>query len=221
MRLRPPTRHPFGRARPMRLGVALRRDPRRWWIVTAALALGTGTLVASTVSAADRARVAWGTERRVLVARHDLEPGSSIDRDDVELRALPAALVPGSALSALPDEASARALVLAGEVLVVERLAPNGLRGVPALLPAGTRAVAVPVDPGTTPPLTVGDRVDVIVTVPTDAAGDGPPGFIVAADVLVVAVGDAAATLAVARDDAPRIAVALGQGAVTLALVGR
>ena len=221
MRPKPPTRHPLGRTRRLRPGLALRRDPRLWWVVTTALALGTGLLVASTVSAADRARAAWGTERRVLVARHDLEPGKPIDHGDVELRALPAALVPASALSELPDRASVRSLVLADEVLVAERLAPSGLRGVPALLPAGTRAVAVPIEAGTAPPLAVGDRVDVLVTVPTEAAGTGPPGFVVAAGVVVVAVGEQAATLAVERDDAPRLAVALGQGAVTLALVGR
>ena len=59
-----------------------------------------------------------------------------------------------------------------------------------------------------------------MVAVAPEAAGDGPPGFVVAPDALVVAVDEAAVTVAVSRAEAPRIAVALGQGAVTLALIG-
>ena len=66
----------------------------------------------------------------------------------------------------------------------------------------------------------MGDRVDVVVALPEAAAGDGPPGFALASEVDVVDVDDAAATLAIPRDDVPRVAVALGQGAVSLALVG-
>jgi hypothetical protein len=80
--------------------------------------------------------------------------------------------------------------------------------------------VAVPVEPGLAPPLLVGDRVDVMVALAPELAGDGPPGFVVAADALVVAVDDAAVTIAVRASAAPRIGVALGQGAVTLALLG-
>ena len=46
------------------------------------------------------------------------------------------------------------------------------------------------------------------------------PGFALAEDVPVVDVTDAAVTIAVRRDVAPRLAVAFGQGAVTLALLG-
>jgi hypothetical protein len=68
--------------------------------------------------------------------------------------------------------------------------------------------------------LAVGDRVDVVVALAPEAAGGGPPGFALASDVLVVEVTEVAATVAVPRDVAPRLAVAFGQGAVTLALVG-
>ncbi|HET7720977.1 MAG TPA: hypothetical protein VFK43_13500, partial [Acidimicrobiales bacterium] len=120
----------------------------------------------------------------------------------------------------LPDDAVARTPVFAGEVLVRGRLAPTGLRGVAAALPPGSRAVAIPRDPSTAPPVRVGDRVDVLVALPPEAAGGGPPGFAVATDALVVAVEEAAITVAVERATAPRVAVALGQGAVTLSLVG-
>ena len=53
-----------------------------------------------------------------------------------------------------------------------------------------------------------------------EAAGDGAPGFALATDVAVVDVTDVAVTVAVPRDVAPRLAVAFGQGAVTLARFG-
>src|SRR5690606_4867466 len=138
----------------------------------------------------------------------------------VSLEARPAGVVPRHALTEVPTGAVARADIVAGEVVVSSRLAPHGLEGVAAMLPAGTRAVAIPLEPGLAPPLRVGDRVDVLVALGVDAEVDGPPGFEVATDALVVAVEEAAATVAVARRDAPRVAVALGSGAVSLALVG-
>ena len=81
--------------------------------------------------------------------------------------------------------------------------------------------MAVPVEAGTTPPLVVGDRVDVLVAVAPEAAGGGAPGFVLAEAVLVVDVAEQAVTVAVPRDVAPRLAVAFGHGAVSLALVGR
>jgi Flp pilus assembly protein CpaB len=107
-----------------------------------------------------------------------------------------------------------------GEVVRRARLVPGTLSTVAARLPPGTRAVAVPLDPGLAPPLAVGDRVDILVALAGEAASGGPPGFAVATDVEVVHATDQAATLAVPRDRAPRVAVALGQGAVSLALVG-
>jgi hypothetical protein len=66
----------------------------------------------------------------------------------------------------------------------------------------------------------VGDHVDVLVALAPEAAGGGPPGFVVAPRALVVALDEGAVTVAVDVAVAPRIAVALGQGAVTLALIG-
>jgi Flp pilus assembly protein CpaB len=184
------------------------------------VAAGAGWVVSSIVAEADHTRAAWGTREQVLVAEHDLEPGAEVRPSDVTLEARPSAMVPKTALDELPTGAVVRARVLAGEVLVAARIAPAGLSGVAAMLPAGTRAVAIPTEAGSTPPLTVGSRVDVLVALPPEAAGDGPPAFAVATDVVVVAIDDAAVTVAVPRDAAPRIAVALGQGAVTLALIG-
>ena len=221
MRPRPRSHHRRLRARyRFRPGLVLRRDPRLWWLLMLSVALGAGWLAAGIVEGADRTRLAWGTSEGVLIARHDLAPGDPIESSDVELAARPTALMPTSALRDLPEGAVVRATVLAGEVLVAERLAPTGLSGVAALVPVGMRAVAIPTEPGTAPPVTVGDRVDILVALPPESAGGGPPGFAVATGAVVVSVNDVAVTVAVPRDAAPRVAVALGQGAVTLALVG-
>jgi hypothetical protein len=102
---------------------------------------------------------------------------------------------------------------------VAERIAPDGLGRVAALLPPGTRGLGVPRSPGT-PDLEVGDVVDVIAAFDPAAAVDGEPAFPVAASATVVDVGDEAVTVAVAADEAARVVFALGQGLVTLALTG-
>ncbi|MFZ6005106.1 MAG: Flp pilus assembly protein CpaB [Actinomycetota bacterium] len=203
-----------------RPGLALRRDPRLWWAVVLTTALVTGWIVADSIAGAQEARDQWGSTTSVVVASRAVRTGEVIEPGDVSTERWPRALVPDSALTELPPGATATAPIVAGELLVAERLAPQGLSGVAALLPAGTRAVAIPTEPGLAPPLAVGDRVDVLVALPIELAGDGPPGFAVVTGAVVVDTSDAAVTVAVPRDSAPRVAVALGQGAVSLALVG-
>jgi Flp pilus assembly protein CpaB len=211
---------PKPRRHRLRPALALRRRPRLWWLLTLLVALATGSLVASIVGRAEAVRQAWGATELVAVARRDIRPGTAVDDGDVHLVSRPQAMVPPGALHHVPEGQVASALISAGEVVVPTRLAPLGLTGVAATLPEGSRAVAIPVEPGLAPPLVVGDHVDVLVAVDPEAAGSGPPGFVVAAGALVVAVDEAAVTVAVAASTAPRIAVALGQGAVSLALVG-
>lgn len=221
--MRPTPPAPRRRARRRRrphIGLILRRDPRVWWAVVLSVAVGLGGATASLVARADGVRREWGVTAQVLVARRHLAPGDLVRSRDVRLVARPVALIPSSALRSLPRGAVARAAMPAGEVIIAERLAPTGLRGVAALLPAGTRAVAIPTEPGATPPLAPGDRVEVIVALPPESAGSGPPGFTLVPDAIVVAVGDGTVTVAVPRSSAPRLAVALGLGAVTLALIG-
>lgn len=203
-----------------RLGLLLRRRPQLWWLLVISVALTAGWLAAGVVARAERTRAGWGATQAVVVIDHARRAGEALGPGDVALVERPRAVVPADALEALPPGAVLRADVFAGEVLVAGRLAPSGLTGVAAMLPAGTRAVAIPTEAGLVPPLAPGDRVDVLVALPAEAAGDGPPGFAVATSALVVAVDEAGVTVAVPRDTAPRVAVALGQGAVTLALVG-
>lgn len=215
-----PRRHAIGPRRRLRPGLALRRDPRLWWAVVITLALGVGMATSRFVSTVERTRSAWGASVRVLVAARDLAPGTQVSPGDVRWEARPRATVPRSALRSLPADATVREGILRGEVVVASRLARAGLSEVAARIASGMRAVAIPTEPGTAPPLSIGDRVDVLVALPPEAAGDGPPGFTLVSDAAVVSVEDASVTVAVPLELAPRIAVALGQGAVTLALVG-
>jgi Flp pilus assembly protein CpaB len=176
-------------------------------------------VVLTTMQGADARRAAWGRSTTVLVAVHDLQPGDPLDASTTRPEARPEPLVADGALRELPDRARVAEAVYAGEVIRAERLAPGETSRVAARLPPGTLAVAIPLDPGRAPPLEAGDRVDVLVAVSPEAAGSGPPGFALAEAALVVDVDDAAATVAVPRDLAPRLAAAFGQGAVTLALV--
>jgi Flp pilus assembly protein CpaB len=156
----------------------------------------------------------------VRVAVRDLEVGHVLRSTDTRAVVVPAAAAPPGARRDAAVGRVVRSVVLAGEVLGDRRLSETGLTGVAALLPPGTRAVAVPVEPGSAPPLEVGQLVDVIAVVASEGSSKDAPGFVLAPRALVVQVGEQAVSVAVDPDLAPRVAVALAAGAVSLALVG-
>lgn len=203
-----------------RPGLVLRRQPRVRTALVVAVGLLCGAGVAATVHQAEAARAAWGETTTVLVARRDLAAGDRLDEGSTRATEHPGPLVPPDALTELPPDGRLAEAVYEGEILRSERIAPAGASAVAARLPAGTRAMAIPTEPGSTPPLEVGDRVDVLVALAAETSGGGPPGFALATDVEVVDVSEVAVTLAMPRDAAPRLAVAFGQAAVTLALIG-
>jgi SAF domain len=211
-------RRALARPAPRRLGVA-------------ALALATGFTVTSLVGAAGAARDRWGDTRPVVVATRDLEPGEVLEGTDTEIRDLPTAVLGDAVLAEAPAGAVVRHPIVAGEPVVAARLAPTGLVGTAALVPEGERAVAVPTGPAPTPPLVVGDRVDVLAVLPAAPPGPGdrpggagPPGsdpaFALVEQAAVVDVADGVVTVAVPEADAPRVAWAFGHGSVVLALAG-
>jgi Flp pilus assembly protein CpaB len=221
MASRPSDHRALPRSRPrLRLGLAVRRRPALRWALTAAAALAVGLPVAALARSAEEARAAWGVTRTVAVATRDLDVGQVLRAGDTHLVALPERVLPEDPFPRDPTGRVVHSPVFEGEVLVGARLARPGLVGVAAALPEGTRAVAIPFEAGTTPPVEVGQRVDVIVALPPEQAGDGPPGIVVAVGAPVLAVSEAAVTLAVDADTAPRVAVALASGAVTLAIAG-
>jgi pilus assembly protein CpaB len=200
---------------------ALARPAARRLAVTA-LAAATALTVVALVGAADDARDRWGRTRTVVVATRDLAPGDRLDASAVEARSLPRATTTEAALTAVPVGAIVRQPILAGEPVVERRLAPQGLSGAAALVPDGDRAVAVPIGPVGAPPLAVGDLVDVLAVVPVGAElrGDEPPAFALVERATVVDVTDEAISVAVPEADTPRVAWALTNGAVVLALSG-
>jgi Flp pilus assembly protein CpaB len=200
-----------------------RRSPAVWWSAAAVTAALASVQVSALDGRAAARREAWGASTPVVVAARDLETGHVVGAGDTTVQRWPLAVVPAGALAQAPAGRVVTAAMLAGEAVVGQRLAPEGLSGVAALVPEHHRAIAVPSSTagfGTdAPPLVSGDRVDVLATFDV-LDGDAPPTDAVAEGALVVDVGDGTVTVAVLEDDAPRVAFAVARGTVTLALVG-
>jgi Flp pilus assembly protein CpaB len=193
------------------------------WALTVVLAVGAGTLAAGTVQRAEQARAAYGESRRVPVATGDLEVGAELGAADVGWADLPVALLPDGVADA-PNGRIVTEPVVRGEVILERRLSGGTSHGTIALIGPGRRAVAVPTDTAA-PTLAVGDRVDAYASDSVGSLSDAARARAggarrVARDALVVAVDDRTATIAVAAAEAPGVAGALLDGALTIALVG-
>lgn len=214
----------------------------------ALVALGTAFAVTTFLQAEEEARGRWGKTRPVVVAQRDLQPGDRVDSSAVAVRRLPDAVVTDAALSAPPVGSVVRYPVVAGEPLVGERLAPEGVTGAAALVPRGHRAIGLPRGQLGTPPLQVGDVVDVLVVLPPDGhaagygydhGGDGGESGETSSEsghrggqevaelaaplvvgARVVDVAEDVVTVAVPRDDAASLAYAATSGVVMLTLAG-
>lgn len=209
----PPTRS----RRRLPLRWRLRRTPVIWWLAAAALAATTAIVVESALARADAHTRRFGALRAVPVATRGIEAGEVLGTEGVRIEHRPAALLPAGEPATGAAGRVARVPLLAGEVVVEAKLAPPGRRGATAMVPGGTRALAIPGGPGGRPPARVGDRVDLLATFP--AAEE--PSVVVAEAALVVAVDHQAdtTTVAVRREEAPRVAFALAAGTLTLALI--
>jgi Flp pilus assembly protein CpaB len=205
--------------------LAVRRSAALWWTLTIAAAVLTASVVGSSVGRATRGAQAWGSERTVWVVQRAIAAGDVVGVASVQQTRLPRGVIPDGALAAAtsPVGDAARVALARGEVVLAARLTGRGARGVAAMLPAGSRALALPNDEHI-PLLRVGDRVDVIATFDVgddlQASDAAPPSVPVATNAEVLAVAPRTLTVAVAADDAPRVAFALAKGAVTVALRG-
>ena len=95
---------------------------------------------------------------------------------------------------------------------------PHGPPGAADHLDPGSRALAVPTGPGALP-LHPGDRVDVLATFdPLVAPAGEDPTVAVARAATVVGVRRQGVTVAVSEREAPRVAFALSQATIALAL---
>ena len=222
------------------LPVALRRlrhHPVVSWSATLGAALLATAIVAAALARAEQAVEAYGTPVDVAVASVDLPIGAVVRPGDIRWEPRPAGLVlDGTVRAGDPNAAPPLALdgrvvvapIYAGEAVLAPRLAPEGHRGLAALLPPGARALTIP-DRSRGPAVQVGDRVDLLRagSSPLDsfgADGSGPlaPSAArpVATAALVVHVADdGAVTVAVRDDEAPAVAAAIADGTVVQALV--
>ena len=195
-----------------------RRLPALYWILAFGLAICTSVTVFRLAAAADARARQWGTLAEVPVAVAHIAAGDPVGPDDYELRRVPESLLPEPGFLLEPDGLTAVVPVWPGEVLVESKFAPAGVDGPAALLDPGERAIAVP-RIETTPPVGVGDRVDVILTLdPSAAGGLGPPAIPIARAARVLHVDEAAVTLAVGAAAAPRVAFGAAQSALSLAI---
>jgi hypothetical protein len=181
----------------------LARRPWLYWCCVAVLALAAALLAADASAGVDEARRSWGTTRDVVVTAADIAPGEALV-GRVQLRALPAPMVPDAAMGEVPPDAVARHDLAAGEIVVAPDLAAGP--GPRALIPDGWQAVAVAETVPST--ATVGDRVA--------AASEG---VVLADDGLVVGRTADAVVVAVPSDEAANVAHAAVAGTLTLLLM--
>jgi Flp pilus assembly protein CpaB len=188
-----------------RIRYLLARHPWAYWFLVLVVAAAAGSVVSDVVGRATTSVRELGEMVRVPVAARDVAVGTVLADDDVAWRVLPVGALPEAAVADAPVGRTTLVPLVPGEVLVAPKLAPDGVHGIAALLPAGARAVGVPVVDGM-PPLRRGDRVDVLAPA------------VVAADAVVLEATEVVVTIAVVAADAPRVAEAVARGPVTLAL---
>ena len=204
----------------MRLPV-LSRSPISYWLAVGGLALVTAMAISGLLGRARTEAARYGAPRTVLIATRDSGLGDRVDSGDVDVQRQPAAMVPPSALSGLDDAVGRTAVVpvFRGQAVLARHVSGRGRTGSAALLPPGSKGIAVPAGP-TAARLTKGDVVDVLATFDQSsaAAAGREPTFPVASTALVVDVAGESATIAVAPEEAKRVAFALAHGTVTVVL---
>ncbi len=201
-----PSRFPLLRPPPLRLVVAV------------VLALAVGVAVHRTTASAEAVTADLGSTAVVAVVDRPLAPGDEITPGDVVMQARPVGHLPAGAVVDDPTGRTVRAGVVAGEVLVADRLAGAGRDGAGALVPPGWRGVAIPIVDAAIP-ARPGDVVDVVASF--DPSLDlREPSTVVVPGAVVVDVADDALTVAVPRSRVTAVAFAVANGIVSLALVG-
>lgn len=189
-----------------RLRFLFARYPWLYWSAVGLVCVVATAVVMALVGRATASARSLGRTVSVPVAARPLALGAVVEDGDVRWRLLPTSVLPEAPVEGSPVGRTLVVPVVAGEVLVTAKFAPDGLSGVAALLPAGARALAVPVA-AANPSVQRGDRVDLL------AESD-----VIARDAVVLDVGDEVVTVAVVADEAPRVAEALSTGVVTVAL---
>jgi pilus assembly protein CpaB len=176
--------------------------------------------------------------QRIVVAVREIPEGGTIDRGAVATAEWPMSAVPASAFTAIDSVVGriTRVAVFAGDPIVPARLAPLGSGpGLEVKIAPGKRAMAVRINDvaGISGLIQPNSRVDVLVTLRTDALSQRQVAKVFMENMRVLSVGrhterdgdgepiDATtATLEVAPEEAERLAVAMNQGSIQLVLRG-
>src|SRR5918992_3163941 len=175
---------------------------------------------------------------RIVVATRDIPEGAAIDRAAVTTTDWPAATAPAGSFATLDSVVGriTRVAVFTGDPIVPARLAPIGSGpGLEVKIAPGKRAMGVRINDvaGISGLIQPNSRVDVLVTLRTDAISQRQVAKVFMENMRVLSVGrhmerdgdgepiDATtATLEVAPDEAERLAVAMNQGSIQLVLRG-
>jgi pilus assembly protein CpaB len=176
--------------------------------------------------------------QRIVVAVREIPEGAMIDRQAVTTTDWPAATVPAGAFTTIDSVVGriTRVAVFNGDPIVPARLAPAGSGpGLEVKIAPGKRAMGVRINDvaGISGLLQPNSRVDVLVTLRTDALSQRQVAKVFMENMRVLSVGrhmerdgdgepiDATtATLEVTPDEAERLAVAMNQGSIQLVLRG-
>ncbi|MBU6328868.1 MAG: hypothetical protein KGR18_02815 [Acidobacteria bacterium] len=179
---------------------------------TIAVVLLAALATARLVGEAAALRSAYGTRRRLPVARADLLVGHVVGAEDVDWRDLPVALVPSGA-SPDPVGRTVRAPIMAAEVMVDQRLYGSAAAGPAGLMEGSERAVAIERD-ALTPAVRPGDRVDLL------GGGARAATAPLARRARVLAVDERSVLVAVTATEAVPVARAALDRTMLMALVG-
>lgn len=212
------------------------RSPRAvlLWVAAAAVAIATALIVGGTLASLQRQDTQFGRIGPFVVARHDLELGMAITREDLTVvRARGGARPPGAIEAMTRVQGRVVSVpVLEGQAVTTRHLAARSRDGSDGIVAPGRRAMRITVDDA--PRLRPGDHVDVFATFdPSLVGAEADPTLTVAEAVPVLAIDDdadddlsategsrtAAVTLMVTARDAPRLAYATANGVLAVALV--
>lgn len=211
-----------------RLGIR----PMLYLAVFIALAATVGAYRALLASRAD----AQPATRSIVVVTRDIPQGMPIERSALGMMPWPAATVPAGSFATLDSVVGriARVPMLPGDPIVPARLAARGSgAGLEVMITPGKRAMAVRIDDvaGLSGMIQPNARVDVLVTLRTNAIGDQQVAKVFLENLRVLSIGtkvergergepiDAStATLEVTPEEAERLALAMNQGSIQLVL---
>ena len=173
----------------VRIRIFLARHAWVRWAIIVALTVAVGWTVHHRGAAVERERASWGATIDVVVARSDLQPDGAIDAAIV---AMPAAMVPPAALTALAPDTRLRRHVVIGAVLTSADVTVDP--GPAAFAEDGTAVVGV-IDP-----LARSASIGLQVAVTSEGVTLAERASIVGVDtdVIFVAVPEAAAPMVAA-----------------------